>query len=63
MADAKAGGSFALSAVWAWECPTHRSDMVCIWPHSQVANESGSDAMIALLRDANSQLAPPAAAF
>ena len=56
VADARAGGAFALSALWAWQCPTHRSDMVCVWPGSMVKNETGSDAMVSMLQQANAQL-------
>lgn len=51
------GGAFLLSLIWAWECPSHRSDMVCIWPGSDRADESGSDRMAGLLRSANAKLA------
>jgi hypothetical protein len=30
------GPSFILSAIWAWQCPSHRKDMTCIWPNSKV---------------------------
>ena len=56
VADAQADGAFGLSALWAWECPTHRTDMVCVWPGSTVKNESGSDAMVSMLQQANAQL-------
>ena len=58
VADAHAGGAFGLSALWAWQCPTHRDSMVCVWPGSTVKNESGSDAMVHMLQQANAQLAP-----
>lgn len=51
------GGAFLLSSIWAWECPSHRSDMVCIWPGSERGDESGSDRMASLLRSANAKLA------
>ena len=38
------------------QCPTHRRDMVCIWPNSTRANESGSNAMVALLQRANANM-------
>ena len=38
--DAQQGGSFIISSVWAWACPSHRKDMVCIWPgHPTVRRE------------------------
>jgi hypothetical protein len=53
-----AKGPFMLSAIWAWQCPTHRSDMVCIWPTNpgNVANESGSDRMVSLIQSANAKM-------
>jgi len=56
VADAKAGGPFALSTIWAWSCPSHRADMVCIWPGSQRAKESGSDRMVSDIRSANAAM-------
>ena len=49
-------GAFVLSTIWAWECPTRREDMVCIWPGSTRAKERGSDRMIELIRTANSRM-------
>ena len=54
----QAEGAFALSAIWAWECPTHREDMVCIYPGSTRPKERGSDRMIQLIRAANAQMSP-----
>eukprot|EP00040_Diaphanoeca_grandis_P005351 m.32492 g.32492 ORF g.32492 m.32492 type:complete len:460 (+) comp16652_c0_seq2:92-1471(+) len=56
--DAKAGGAIILSAIWAWECPCHRHDMVCIYPNSTVPKEAGSNKMISILQTANAQLQP-----
>mmetsp|Transcript_11824 Transcript_11824/g.30382 ORF Transcript_11824/g.30382 Transcript_11824/m.30382 type:complete len:444 (+) Transcript_11824:226-1557(+) len=53
VADAKAGGVFALSTIWAWACPSHRADMVCIWPESARPKETGSDRMVADIVAAN----------
>ena len=57
VADAKTGGPFALSTIWAWECPMHRSDMVCIWPNSTAPKEHGSNAMIRAIQRANAAMA------
>jgi hypothetical protein len=51
-----ATGDFRLSAIWAWECPSHRNDMVCIYPKSNRPLEQGSDVMLALIQAANSKL-------
>ncbi len=56
VAHARANGSFALSSIWAWSCPSHRADMVCIWPGSARAKEAGSDAMVSALLEANVEL-------
>ena len=53
VADAQARGAFALSAIWAWECPTHRADMNCIWPNSSRPTEAGSRRLVTLLQAAN----------
>jgi len=42
-----------LSTIWAWACPSHRSDMTCIYPNSTVPKESGSNRMLQRLIDAN----------
>jgi hypothetical protein len=49
-------GTFVLSAIWAWECPSHRHDMTCIWPNSTVPKETGSNRMVGLLQQANANL-------
>eukprot|EP00911_Craspedida_sp_UC1_P000266 UC1_evm4s202 len=59
--DAQDGGAFMLSTVWAWACPTHRADMNCIWPGSNDPREAGSARMIALLQNANKNMAAAAA--
>jgi hypothetical protein len=59
--DAKKGfvGGFALSAVWAFACPSHRKDMVCIWPgQPDGAKENGTQAALAMLTNANKRLLP-----
>ena len=53
VADAQARGAFALSAIWAWECPTHRADLNCIWPNSSRPTEAGSRRLVTLLQAAN----------
>ena len=53
---AHAGGAFRLSAIWAWECPSHRKDMNCIWPSSQRRGEEGSDRMLHVLREADQRM-------
>ena len=56
--DAQQGGSFIISSVWAWACPSHRKDMVCIWPgQPDGEKESGTKPMLALLKNANKRLA------
>eukprot|EP00039_Didymoeca_costata_P006827 m.93735 g.93735 ORF g.93735 m.93735 type:complete len:423 (-) comp13409_c0_seq1:189-1457(-) len=47
---------FALSTIWAWECPSHRQDMVCIWPNSTIPKESGSARMAKLIMQTNQKL-------
>ena len=56
--SAQDSGAFVLSTIWAWECPSHRSQMICIWPNSSRANESGSDHMVSVLRRVNAEMAP-----
>ena len=59
MDDAKKGskGGFALSAIWAFACPSHRKDMVCIWPgEPDGAKEKGTPAALAILSNANKRL-------
>ena len=36
--DAKSGGAFGISTIWAWMGATHRKDMVQIWPGSKVSS-------------------------
>jgi hypothetical protein len=58
--------AFVLSAIWAWECPSHRGDMVCVYPNSTDPKEAGSNTMAAAIRAANEQmhsLLQPAAAL
>jgi hypothetical protein len=55
-AGASSGGVFILSTIWAWECPAHRADMVCIWPNSTLPNEAGSNRMVELLHSANHRM-------
>ena len=39
-------------------CPSHRKDMVCIWPgQPDGEKESGTKPMLALLKNANKRLA------
>lgn len=45
-----------LSAIWAWACPSHRSDMDCIYPRSSRPGEAGSDRMLEDLTSANHKL-------
>jgi hypothetical protein len=54
--DAKAGGVVSLTTIWAWACPSHRKDMVCIWPGSARPKEEGSDAMLQMITKANQQM-------
>eukprot|EP00662_Eupelagonemidae_sp_cell21_P045130 gene45130-47872_t len=56
-AGAGAGSSFLLSTLWAWECPSHRGDMVCVYPNSTEPKEAGSVRMVGLLRAANAAMA------
>ena len=59
---AKGGpGAFALSTIWAWKCPTHAQDMVCIDVNSTEAKEAGSIEMAKLLAEANANLSVPLA--
>jgi hypothetical protein len=51
--DARTAGAFALSAIWAWECPTHRNKTNCIWPNSTRPAEAGSGRMLSLIQEAN----------
>ena len=53
VADAKAGGAFDLSTVWAWMGGLHRHDMVLIFPNSTDPREAGSDRMLQLLQAAD----------
>lgn len=43
---------FALSAIWAWECPSHMSNMGCLWPN----RTNGTYEMIEILTIANDQM-------
>ena len=45
-----------LTTIWAWACPSHRGDMVCIWPNSTRPKERGSKRMIDLLAEANARM-------
>lgn len=56
--DVKNGtGGFALSAIWAWVCPSHRRDMVCIWPgEPDGPKESGTKPVLRMLSKANKLL-------
>lgn len=54
--SARAGGVWALSTLWAWECHTHRHDMVCVWPNSTAPRERGSNAMLADVQRADAQM-------
>lgn len=54
-----AGGTryaLPLTALWAWACPSHRSDMACVWPNSTRPQEIGSNRMVALLAAANAAM-------
>ena len=48
--------SFLVSTIWAWECASQRDTMICIWPSSKNANESGSLRMIQEITDANRRM-------
>ena len=48
--------SFLVSTIWAWECTSQRDTMICIWPSSKNANESGSLRMIQEITDANRRM-------
>jgi hypothetical protein len=52
------GGHFLLSSIWAWECASQRDAMVCIWPNSSNANESGSQRMVDQITKANDRMDP-----
>jgi len=54
--SSKSRGAFVLSTIWAWECVSQRDDMVCIWPNSTNANESGSVRMIHEIVGANQRM-------
>ena len=49
-------GDIRLSAIWAWECPSHRATMVCIYPKSSRPEEQGSDLMTEYIQQTNSKL-------
>ena len=51
--QAHSGGAFALSALWAWQCYSHRGDMQCVWPGSTRASDGGSAAMVQALQSSN----------
>ena len=53
----QAGDGFFLSTIWAWSCPSHRKDMVCIWPNSTRDKEAGSNRMLHDIIDANAKMA------
>ena len=53
----QAGDVFLLSTIWAWSCPSHRKDMVCIWPNSTRAKEAGSNQMLRVINEANAKMA------
>jgi hypothetical protein len=53
--SARAGGVWALSTLWAWECYTHRSDMVCLWPNS-TDGHGASDALIRYVQEADQRM-------
>jgi hypothetical protein len=53
---ADTSGAFLLSGIWAWMCPSHRKDMVCIYPNSTLPKEAGSNRMVRLLQEANAKL-------
>ena len=55
----QAGDVFLLSTIWAWSCPSHRKDMVCIWPNNTRAKEAGSNTMLQGINDANAKMAAP----
>jgi unsaturated rhamnogalacturonyl hydrolase len=52
-----AGDVFPLSTIWAWSCPSHRKDMVCIWPNSTRSKELGSNRMLSDINNANAKMA------
>ena len=46
-----------MSAVWAFGCPSHRRDMVCIWPGMPDGQkENGTEPMLELLHQANAAM-------
>lgn len=51
------GSAFDLSTIWAWMGASHRSDSVFIWPDSSDPKESGSQAMLEQLLQADAALA------
>jgi hypothetical protein len=51
--SSKTNGAFVLSTIWAWECVSQRDAMVCIWPNSTNANESGSARITQEITEAN----------
>ena len=55
-ATAPGRGAWALSTLWAWECYTHRADMVCLWPNSTRPRENASDAMIEYVQRADARM-------
>jgi hypothetical protein len=56
--SSKTNGAFVLSTIWAWECVSQRDAMVCIWPNSTNANESGSARMTQEITEANRRMEP-----
>ena len=54
--SAQRNGSFLVSSIWAWSCPSHRTDMNCIWPGSNRTEEAGSDVMVSALKSTNTRL-------
>lgn len=53
--------NFVMSTIWAWECPSHRTDMVCIFPNSTSPKEAGSNRMASAIVVADQELiaSPP----
>ena len=56
-AQVAGGDAFMLSTIWAFESPSHRKDMVEIWPGSTRTKELGSGRMLQLIAAANEKMA------
>ena len=54
--SSRSSRSIPLTTIWAWACPSHRTDMVCIFMNSSLPKEAGSHRMARLLAAANNNM-------